>query len=322
VLGGLPKQPTDSRLLVGYDTADDAGVFLIRDGLALVQTVDFFTPIVDDPYTYGRIAALNSLNDVWAMGGEALTALSVAGFPRKGLPFSILGDIFRGGLDTLTENGVLLLGGHTVDDPEIKFGYAVTGQIDPGRILRNAGARLADALVLTKPIGTGIVSTAIKFKRAPADVVDAALATMLHSSRLAARLAIDHGAHGATDVTGFGLLGHAFEVAAASHVRMRIDAASVPLLPGVLALAKAKNLTRGDRTNREYTEGRVRVAPSIDVNVARALFDPQTAGGLLVALPEENAASYVEALRDAGYVSAAVVGRCEEESVTGEIEVV
>ena len=195
-------------MLVGFDTADDAGVFLVRDDLALVQTVDFFTPIVDNPFVYGQIAALNALNDIWAMGGEALTALSVAAFPRAGLDWNVLQEIFAGGLDILTANDVVLLGGHTVDDPEIKFGYAVTGTVAPDRILRNTGARPGDVLVLTKPLGTGVISTAIKFNRAPADAVAASLQTMLQSSRTASRLMIDHGATGATDVTGFGLLGH------------------------------------------------------------------------------------------------------------------
>lgn len=311
MLGGLPRQPENPRLLVGYDTADDAGVFLVRDDLALVQTVDFFTPIVDDPYTYGRIAALNAINDVWAMGGEAITALAVAGFPRKGVPYEILGEIFRGGLAVLVENGVALLGGHTVDDNEIKFGYAVTGTIHPDRIVRNSGARPGDALVLTKPIGTGIVSTAIKFARAPEDAERASLAAMLHSSREAARLMLEHDAHGATDITGFGLLGHAFELATASRVRLEIDSAAIPLLPRVVELAAAGNVTRGDRTNREYTEGAVEIAETVDQNLARVLYDPQTAGGLLVALPADRAGAFLDRLHEAGYARASLVGRCE-----------
>jgi selenide, water dikinase len=287
-----------------------------------VQTVDFFTPIVDDPRLYGRIAALNSLNDVWAMGGEAITALSVAAFPRKGVGYKILGEIFAGGLETLNENGVVLLGGHTVDDPEIKFGYAVTGTIEPDRIVRNTGARVGDALVLTKPIGTGIVSTAIKFNRAPATAVDASLAAMLHSSRDAARLMLEAGANGGTDVTGFGLIGHAYEIAAGSRVRMRIEASAVPLLSGVLQLAASKNLTRGDRTNREYVEGHVRIAKSVDANVVRALYDPQTAGGLLVALPEPAARVFVAALHRGGYSAAAIIGQCDDVSAIGEIDIV
>ncbi len=318
----MPRQPYDPRLLVGYDTADDAGVFLLRDDLALVQTVDFFTPIVDNPFVYGQIAALNSLNDVWAMGGEAVTALSVAAFPRKGLPFEVLGEIFAGGLDILIENGVALLGGHTVDDQEIKFGYAVTGTIDPKRILRNSGARPGDAIVLTKPIGTGIVSTAIKFNRAPADVVEASMATMLQSSRSAARLALEHGAVGATDVTGFGLLGHAYEMVSASGLHLEIRASAVPLLPGVVELARKKNVTRGDATNRDYVDGHIRIAPEVDPNVVRVLFDPQTAGGLLVALAPDRADGLVDALRDAGYTSSTVIGACSEPVPGGFLSIV
>lgn len=322
MLSRLPKQPKDPRLLVGFDTADDAGVFLLRDDLALVQTVDFFTPIVDNPFVYGQIAALNSLNDVWAMGGEAVTALSVAAFPRKGVSFDILQQIFAGGLDILVANGVALLGGHTVDDAEIKFGYAVTGTIDPNRILRNAGARPGDAIVLTKPIGTGIISTAIKFGRAPADSVEASLATMLHSSRTAARLAVTHGAAGATDVTGFGLMGHLFEMAVASRVAIELRASAIPLLPRVVELARKKNITRGDVTNREYVDGRVRVQPGVEPGLLQVLYDPQTAGGLLVSLTPADAEAYVAAVRADGYAAAAIVGTCVSADPGGFVTVV
>ncbi len=299
-------------MLVGFETADDAGVYLVRDDLALVQTVDFFTPIVDNPFIYGQIAALNSLNDVWAMGGEAITALSVAAFPRKDVPYEILEEIFAGGLDILVSNDVALLGGHTVDDPEIKFGYAVTGTIDPNRILRNGGARPGDAVVLTKPIGTGIVSTAIKFARAPQDAVDASLSTMLQSGRRAGELALTHGATGATDVTGFGLAGHAFEMAVASGVRLEIAASSVPLLPYALELVRQKNVTRGNVTNREYVQDHCEILDGVDDDLQKVLFDPQTAGGLLVAMRPDDASAYVEALRAEGYIAAAVIGSCAQ----------
>ena len=309
-------------MLVGFDTADDAGVFLLRDDLALVQTVDFFTPIVDNPFVYGQIAALNSLNDVWAMGGEAVTALSVAAFPRKGVSFDILERIFAGGLEVLSTNGVALLGGHTVDDAEIKFGYAITGTVDPNRILRNAGARPGDAIVLTKPIGTGIISTAIKYNRAPADSVEASLATMLHSSRSAARLAVACGAGGATDVTGFGLMGHAYEMAVASNVEIEFRASTIPLLPNVAELARKKNVTRGDVTNREYVEGHVRIDPRVAPDLVKVLFDPQTAGGLLVSLAPADAESYVAAVRADGYLKAAIIGTCLEPAPGGRVSVV
>jgi selenide, water dikinase len=286
-------------------------VYLVRDDLALVQTVDFFTPIVDDPYTYGQIAAVNSLSDVWAMGGEAITALTIAAFPREGVGFDVLGEIMRGGMDVLIENGVTLLGGHTIDDKEIKFGYAVTGVVHPDHIVTNTGARPGQALVLTKPLGTGIISTAIKFDRVPPESAEASVKAMLHTSREAARLMTAFGARGGTDVTGFGLMGHAMELAAGSDVTMRIDAASLPLLPHVMELAGAKNTTRGGRTNREYVGERARIAASVDPNLVHVLYDPQTAGGLLVALAAEKAEEFVAALRDAGYAEAAVIGRCE-----------
>jgi selenide,water dikinase len=277
-----------------------------------VQTVDFFTPIVDDPYLYGRIAAINSLNDVWAMGGEAITALSVAAFPRDGVPKEILAQILTGGLELLIENDVVLLGGHTIDDKEIKFGYAVTGIVDPARIVRNAGALPGDAIVLTKPLGTGIISTAVKFARAPDDALEASVQAMLLTARTAARLMVEYGAHGGTDVTGFGLLGHAFEVAKASRVRLVIDTAAVPLLPHVIELVEAGNITRGGRTNPEYAGSDVEIRGEIDSRLLHALYDPQTAGGLLVTMAPNDAARYIDALVAAGYASAAIVGHVEE----------
>src|ERR1051326_3769468 len=252
VLGGLEKQPYDPNLLVGFDKADDAGVYRLRDDLALVQTLDFFTPIVDDPFDYGRIAALNSINDVWAMGGTPLTALAVTCFPKKGVDFQILAEIMRGGLQVLTENKVALVGGHSVDNQQIMFGYAVTGTIDPRRVVTNRGARAGDALLLTKPLGTGVVSTGIKFAKADDEVMRASLRTMLLAVREAARMMVEAGAHAATDVTGFALLGHAWEMARASSVTLEIESARVPLIPGALELAAAGMLTSGDKSNRAY----------------------------------------------------------------------
>ena len=227
----IPNHPD---LIVGIETADDAGVYRLSDTLALVQTVDFFTPIVDDPFDYGRISALNSINDVWAMGGTPVTALAVTCFPKKGVDFSILGEIMRGGLQVLTENGVALVGGHSVDNAQIMFGYAVTGVIDPARVVTNRGARVGDALLLTKPIGTGVVSTGIKFGKASEEVARASLDTMLLSGREAARLMVEAGASAATDVTGFALLGHAWEMARASSVTLEIESSAVPRIPGAL----------------------------------------------------------------------------------------
>ena len=229
--------------------ADDAGVFRLRDDLALVQTVDFFTPIVDDPFDYGRIAALNSINDVWAMGGTPLTALAITCFPKKG-DFSILGEIMRGGLEVLSENGVALLGGHSVDSDQIMFGYSVTGVIDPRKVATNAGARVGDAIILTKPIGTGVISTGIKFAKAAAEVAASSIATMLTSGKAAAEAMNEFEVRGATDVTGFALLGHAWELARASRLTIEIDSVRVPVLEGALELAAAGMLTSGDKTNR------------------------------------------------------------------------
>ena len=273
--------------------------------------MDFFTPIVDDPFDYGRIAALNSINDVWAMGGVPVTALAVTCFPKKGVDFSILGEIMRGGLHVLTENGVSLVGGHSVDNQQIMFGYAVTGTIDPSRVVTNRGARPGDALLLTKPVGTGVVSTGIKFGKAGGEVTRASLQTMLLSGREAARLMVEAGASAATDVTGFALLGHAWEMARASGVTLEIDASSVPLIPGALALAAAGLLTSGDKSNRRYVGEDVALSESVSKELASLLFDPQTAGGLLISVARERAASLLTSLRER-YADAALIGRVVE----------
>ncbi|MCA1628302.1 MAG: selenide, water dikinase SelD [Acidobacteria bacterium] len=309
-MSGL-KIPENPNLLVGIETADDAGVYLLREDLALVQTVDFFTPIVDDPYNYGRIAALNSINDVWAMGGSPITALAITCFPKKGLDFAILGEIMRGGLDVLTENGVALVGGHSVDDPQIMFGYAVTGTIDPKKITTNRGARIGDALLLTKPIGTGVISTGIKFGKASDEVINASLNTMLLAGREAARLMSEAGAHAATDVTGFALLGHAWEMARASGVTIEIEAARVPLIPGALELAAQGLLTSGDKTNRHYVGEDVQISNHVNQTLASLLFDPQTAGGLLIAIDVERADELLARLRET-YHDAQLIGRVRE----------
>jgi len=296
----LPVQE-DDRILVDYRTSDDAGVYRLDESRALVQTVDFFTPIVDDPFVYGRIAAANALSDVYAMGGRPLTALAIAAFPKEAHP-SILQQIFAGGFETLREAGVALLGGHTVQDAEIKFGYAVTGEVDPARVLTNTGARPGDVLVLTKPIGTGVISTALKFGRAPAAAVQAAVASMMALNRAAADAiqALPAGAvHACTDVTGFGLLGHASEIAGGSGCTIRIDAERVPLLEGARALVRG-NIPGGGRTNRQYFGAGAEIADGIDPDLLDLLFDPQTSGGLLVAIDPAVEAEASEALRRAG----------------------
>jgi selenide, water dikinase len=311
VLSKLPKQPYDPNLIVGFDLADDAGVYRLRDDLAIVQTLDFFTPIVDDPFDYGRIAALNSINDVWAMAGTPITAMAITCFPKTGVDFSILAEIMRGGLEILTQNGVVLLGGHSVDNQQIMFGYSVTGVIDPNKVATNAGARPGDVIILTKPIGTGVISTGIKFARTPPDVAAVSLETMLTSGKAAAEAMREFGVKGATDVTGFALLGHAWELARASQVTIEIDSSRLPILPGALDLASAGLLTSGDKTNREYIGEDIEIAERVSKEMGNLLYDPQTAGGLLIAIPDEHADALLARLRES-YPHAESVGRVLE----------
>lgn len=282
-------------------------MYRLDDARALVQTVDFFTPIVDDPFVYGQIAAANALSDVYAMGGRPLTALAIAGFPKDG-DRSVLQQIFAGGLATLRDAGVALLGGHTVQDEEIKFGYAITGEVDPRRVLSNAGAKPGDVLILTKAIGTGIIATALKFGRAPSDAVDAAIRSMTSLNRAAAEAiqSLPPGAvHACTDITGFGLLGHASEVAAASGCTLQIDAARVPLLAGARELVKG-NIPGGGRTNRQHFGASADLSPTIDPDLMDLLFDPQTSGGLLIAVAPEFGAQASENLTKAGCLTATI----------------
>ena len=310
-MSGLEKQPFDPNLLVGFDKADDAGVYLLRDDLALVQTLDFFTPIVDDPFDYGRIAALNSINDVWAMGGTPITAMAITCFPKKGVDFSILTEIMRGGLSVLTQNKVALVGGHSVDNEQIMFGYSVTGVIDPIKVATNAGAQLDDVIILTKPIGTGVISTGIKRAKASADVVAESLATMLTPGKYAAEAISRFGVRAATDVTGFALFGHVWEMACASGVTIEIDSARVPLINGALELAAQGLLTSGDKSNREYVSDDVEIVESVDPNLVKLFYDPQTAGGLLLAIPAAKAEDLLAELRR-NYPRAQIIGRVIE----------
>ena len=311
MLGGLPKQPADPNLIVGFDTADDAGVYRLSDELALVQTVDFFTPIVDDPFDYGRIAALNSINDIWAMGGVPLTALAITCFPKKGVDFEILSEIMRGGLSVLTEHKVALLGGHSVDNQQIMFGYAVTGTIDPRRVATNAGARPGDRIILTKPIGTGVISTGIKFEKTSAEIARASVNTMLTSGRQAAEAMREFEVKGATDVTGFGLLGHAWEMARASRVTLELNSESVPLLAGAIELAGQGMLTSGDRTNREYLGEDIEIADRVIKQMRSLLYDPQTAGGILISIAADRAQEMLARLRET-YSQAEIIGQALE----------
>ena len=298
-------------LLVGTSTADDAGVFRIAPDLALVQTVDFFTPIVDDPIAFGAIAAANALSDVYAMGGEPRTALNIACFPQSGVPPEVLADILRGGLAKAAEAGVVVVGGHTVIDEEIKFGMAVTGLVHPDRILRNVGARPGDALVLTKPLGTGIVTTARKRGAGSSLAEAAAIATMLRLNAGAARVVREHAPRACTDVTGFALLGHGYEMARGSGVRLVFEAERLPLLPEARVLAGAGHLTGGCRRNRDWLAGEVDIGAEVPADLVEVAWDPQTSGGLLVALPEYEVGPVLEALAAAGE-HGTVVGRAEE----------
>ena len=305
MLSDLPV-PTDPRVLVDYRNADDAGVFVVGD-VGLVQTVDFFTPIVDDPEAYGRIAAANAISDVYAMGGRPITALAIAAFPAKDFDPAVVKAIFAGGLSVLQASGVALLGGHTVQDTEVKFGYAVTGLVSPAVIWTNGGARPGDGLVLTKAIGTGVIATAGKFGRTDAATVAGAVASMQRTNREAADVLHRHVAHvhGCTDVTGFGLAGHGCELAAASGVRLEIAMDDVPLLAGARALALG-NRTGGLVNNRAHFGGAVDVTTLPD-DLAALAFDPQTSGGLLVSVDAAAAAAIVGELVAAG-LSAARVG--------------
>jgi selenide,water dikinase len=314
VLGDIPRVD-DDRVLVDFRTGDDAGVYTWGSGPALVQTVDFFTPVVDDPYAYGQIAAANALSDVYAMGGVPRTALAIAALPKDGPGPDIVKAIFRGGYDKLQEAETVLLGGHTVTDQEIKFGYAVTGEIHPDRVLTNARARAGDQLLLTKPLGTGIIATALKFDRASERQVDGAVESMVRLNRDAAHTlrALPPGIVSAcTDVTGFGLAGHGAAMAAASGVALVFETPSLPLLEGALGLAAA-NTPGGGRTNQQHFGPRVSIAASVTDAMRLVIFDPQTSGGLLVAVDPSATAHVIGRLHDAG-VPAVVVGRVETRS--------
>lgn len=305
VLSKLPKQDFSTDVLVGFETSDDAGVFRLNETTALVQTVDFFTPIADDPETYGQIAAINSLNDVYAMGGTPLSALSIVCYPQKG-DWDVLAKILLGGQKQMNAENVVIIGGHSVDDAEIKFGYAVTGVVDPEKIVKNSGAKAGDVLVLTKPIGTGAISTAIKRGVAKQESVDAAMKAMTTSAAHASKVMQEVGANGCTDITGFGLLGHAFEMAKGSNVTFQINSNAVPLLPDVLNLIEQKMLTRGDKNNRVYVGETVKINGSVSGEMQSALFDPQTAGGLLISLEESKADELLKKVENAK-----IIGRVE-----------
>ena len=290
MLSRIPRL-TNANVLVGFDTSDDAGVYQLTPSLALVQTVDFFTPIVDDPYTFGAIAAANALSDVYAMGGTPLSALSILAYPDQG-DLDDLEAILRGGGDKLKEAGCVLLGGHSVRDDEIKFGYAITGTVHPDRVRANSQARVGDALLLTKALGTGVIATALKRGIATGAHVEAATASMLTLNRAAAEDMANVDAHGVTDITGFGLIGHGREMAKASGVTLEIDWRALHFLPGAVDYAQAGALPGGLLNNRDFASCDVTMDPDVPPEIAHLLYDPQTSGGLLISMPEADAARF------------------------------
>ncbi len=293
MLGRVPRWPNEN-VLVGFDTADDAGVYKLSPECALVQTVDFFTPIVDDPYTFGAIAAANSVSDIYAMGGKPISALSILAWPAEG-DVDQLAEILKGGAEKLHEADCALLGGHSVKDEDVKFGYAITGTIHPDRIKTNAGARAGDALLFTKRIGTGVIATALKQGIAKESDVVAAVASMLKLNRKACEAMLAFDVHGCTDVTGFGLIGHAREMALGSNVTLEIDPRALQFLPGALGYARAGAIPGGLKNNREFAASCVEGSSDLD----DLLYDPQTSGGLLIALPEREASQLQTKLPDA-----------------------
>lgn len=323
LMDGLPVQD-DPRILVDYRTSDDAGVYRWAAGPALVQTVDFFTPIVDDPYTFGRIAAANALSDVYAMGGTPRTALAITALPKNGPPADVIREVFRGGADTLREAGVALLGGHTVSDPEVKFGYSVTGEVDPARIWTNSGARPGDVLILTKALGTGVIVRAIKYQKSNEAELQAAVESMTRLNDVAVTLARDlpsEAIHACTDVTGFGLVGHSTEMAVASDATLVIHTEDLPLLPGAADLV-AEFLPCGGRANVRHFRS-LAVSPAASPARHMLCLDPQTSGGLLLAVSADAADEVAATLRRAGDLAAVigvVAGRDDESGMRVRLE--
>ena len=305
----LPPRSADPNLLVGTETSDDAGVYLLPDGSALVQTLDFFPPLVDDPYIFGQIAAANALSDVYAMNGRPITAMNIVGFPDNELPLSILTEILKGAAERVSAAGAVTVGGHSVRDAEVKFGLSVTGLVDPAAMLTNAGARVGDVLVLTKALGTGFVTTANKKEECPPAVLAEAIASMISLNvigRDAARSVV--GVHAMTDVTGFGLAGHAFEMAEGAGLTIHLRTADLPRFSGIAALLNPKYHSRASRSNREFLGDRCHIEPGADGDGVELAFDPQTSGGLLIAVEPRSADGLIAALRSRNALAASIVG--------------
>jgi selenide,water dikinase len=307
VLAGLP-QIADPRVLVSADTCDDAGVFKLTEDTALVQSVDVFTPNVDDPYIFGQIAAANSLSDIYAMGGTPLTALSIVGFPIETMSHKVMNRMLRGGIDKMKEAGVEVIGGHSIKDTEIKFGFSVTGVVDPKKIITNAGARPGDVLVLTKPIGTGVISFARQLGRASEEAMQAISRSMAELNKAASEAMVEVGVTTATDVTGFGLMGHLSELVSQSKVTAEVYVDKVPFFEGVLDYVREELISGAIERNREYAAQFVEVSEKVSEEAEIALYDPQTSGGFLIAIGGGRGEAFVEHLREAGLVSPAVIG--------------
>jgi selenide, water dikinase len=307
VLHELPKF-NNLDMLVGTETSDDAGVFRLRPDLAIVNTVDFFTPIVDDPYVFGQIAATNSLSDVYAMGGEPKTAMNIVCFPKGKMEMEVLGEILKGGADKVKESGAVIIGGHSIIDEEIKYGMAITGVIHPDKIFRNVGVQEGDALILTKPLGTGIITTALKKGKASKESVDEAVAFMTTLNSAASAVMCKYPVHACSDVTGFGILGHALGMASGSGVTLVIESQKLPIMHRAPRLAEKGYITGGCKRNRDYLKDKITVEESLPEGIVEVAFDPQTSGGLLIAVAKRLAAKLIEDLQAAGVTAATQVG--------------
>jgi selenide,water dikinase len=295
-------------MLVGTETADDAGVYRLRPDLAIVNTVDFFTPIVDDPYIFGQISATNSLSDVYAMGGEPKTCMNIVCFPKGKMDIEILGEVLKGGADKVKESGAVVIGGHSIIDEEIKFGMAVTGVIHPDKIFRNVGVQVGDALILTKPLGTGIVTTALKKGKASPESVNEAVKGMTTLNAAASAIMRKHPVHACSDVTGFGILGHALEMASGSGVTIIIESAKMPTLRSAVRLAEKGYITGGCKRNKEYLDDKMVIEKGIREGLVEVALDPQTSGGLLMAIAKRHAPKLIDDLHGAGVQDAAEIG--------------
>ncbi len=300
--------PSDPNLIVGLDRADDAGVYKINDELALIQTVDFFTPIVDDPYSFGQIAAANALSDVYAMGGEPKTAMNLVGFPAKDMDLSILRRILEGGIDKMKEAGVVLVGGHSVEDKELKYGLSVTGFVHPDRVLTKKNIQPGDQLILTKPLGTGIINTAIKGNLASTEIIEQITQLMAALNKLPAEIMKNYPVHACTDITGFGLLGHLAEMIEGSNLSIRLQAGKIPVIPETRDYAIMGMIPGGAYKNREFREHMIEFSPELDRVTQDILFDPQTSGGLLISLDSANAPHLLDNLKSSGIREAEIIG--------------